>query len=458
MEALKELLKRRLKGAQAAQIIVIGFALIILTGTLLLSLPAASATGESVGVFDALFTATSATCVTGLVVRDTGTEFSRMGQVIILMLIQVGGLGFMTIATLLFMLLGKRITLKERMLIQESMNESQLTGMVRLIRWVVLMTLMVEGAGAVLLSARFIPEYGWGDGVFYGVFHAVSAFCNAGFDLIGGYRSLTPYRDDFVVNFVIMALIVIGGLGYGVVLDAFKNRRFKKLALNARLVLMGTGALILVGALFFLAVEWTNPLTLGAPGMNPFTKAQAALFQSVTMRTAGFNTVELGDLRPASKMMSIILMFIGAAPASTGGGIKMTTFALTMLMVWSAVRGREDVVLFRRTMPRALVQRAISVFLIGLMLVVFDMMVLSIAESGHVDNFLDIMFECASAFGTVGVTTGITGDLTPVGRVIIILTMFAGRVGPLTLTIAIARKQLSAKAHIHYPDDRVLIG
>ena len=321
---------------------VLGFAFVILMGALLLTLPISSANGVSVGFFDALFTSTSCVCVTGLVVVDTGTAFSTFGHVVIILLIQIGGLGFMSVAMLYFMVLGKRVTLGTRLVIQESLNEDRIGGLVRMMRWVIFSALSIEAIGAILLSTRFIPIYGFGKGLWYGVFHSISAFCNAGFDLIGGYRNLMPFQYDPVVNLTICSLIIIGGLGFAVLQDVKQNGgNFKKLRLHSKLVIVFTAILLGGGTLIVLLVEWSNPATLGP--MNFFQKLQAAFFQSVTLRTAGFNTIDQASLLPATKMISVILMFIGASPASTGGGVKTSTMAVLCLNVRMVARGRTEI-------------------------------------------------------------------------------------------------------------------
>lgn len=441
-------------GMSTTRVVVLGFAFVILMGALLLTLPIASATGVSVGFFDALFTSTSCVCVTGLVVVDTGTAFSTFGHVVIILLIQIGGLGFMSVAMLYFMVLGKRVTLGTRLVIQESLNEDRIGGLVRMMRWVIFSALSIELVGAVILSTRFIPIYGWGKGLWYGVFHSISAFCNAGFDLIGGYRNLMPFQYDPVVNITVCLLIIIGGLGFGVLQDIKQNRSFRKLRLHSKLVLTFTAVLLLAGTLITLLVEWQNPDTLGP--MNFFQKLQAAFFQSVTLRTAGFNTIDQAALMPATKMISVILMFIGASPASTGGGIKTSTMAVLCLNVRMVARGRSEISAYRRTIAREIVQRALAIVMIGLAVLLIDIMALTILEPQA--NFLDLAFECASALGTVGVSSVGTYTLEPLSRALLILAMYIGRVGPLTLTMALGHKQAQTKDAFRYPEERVLVG
>lgn len=444
-----------MKQPNTTRIIALGFAAVILLGSVLLALPIASATEDKIGYFEALFTATSAVCVTGLVAVDTAGAFSAFGHAVILALIQTGGLGFMTMATLLFMLAGKRITLRDRLLIRESMNENGLNGMVRLIRWVMVMTLAFEGAGAVLLAFRFVPQFGWGKGIWYAVFHSVSAFCNAGFDLMGNYSSLTAYVCDPLVNFTVMALLISGGLGFGVWRDiAVCRGSFRAMKVHTRLVLAASAVMLILGGVLIAALEWTNPFTLG--NMNTAQKIQAAAFQSATLRTAGFNTIDLSGMRPATKFLSGIWMFIGAAPASTGGGIKVTTAALLCLLVYSSACGKAECVIFRRTMPRELIRRAVVIALISFGVAIVSILLLAVAQPET--EFIDILFEALSALGTVGVSGAGTPGFVRGAKAVLMVSMFIGRVGPLTMALALAGKQARAGEKIQYPEERVLVG
>ena len=432
--------------------IALSFAALIFVGTVLLALPAASASGNSIGAFDALFTATSAVCVTGLVVLNTSADFSRFGHVVLMLLIQCGGLGLMTIATLLFMLLGRKITLRERMLIQESMNENGPGGMVRLIRWVAVSTFTMEFVGAALLAIRTIPQYGPGDGIFFAIFHAVSAFCNAGFDLFG--NSLVQYATDPLMNLVVLLLIVFGGLGFGVISDVVKSRSFKQWKLQTKLVICVTLFLILTGCVGFLAFEWNNAGTLA--GMTVPGKILTSLFQSVTFRTAGFNSIEMAEMRPATKLLACMLMFVGAAPASTGGGVKVTTMAVLFCMVASTARGSEEATAFHRTISRSAIRRAIVIVTIGMAVLLTDLIALCLLESDYA--VIDLAFECASALGTVGVSSIGTANLCAASRTLIILAMFIGRVGPLSMALAMSRRQAAGRESIRYPEERIMIG
>jgi trk system potassium uptake protein TrkH len=433
------------------QILVLGFAAIIFIGTGLLMLPISTTTGEPLGFTDALFTSTSATCVTGLVVVDTGTTFSSFGEVVIMLLIQIGGLGFMTMATLFALVLKRRISLKDRLILQEAMNQSSMEGIVRLIRRVLLYSLFIEACGAVLLSIRWAFDMPLGRAIYYGVFHAVTMFNNAGFDLFGDFRSLTGYVYDPVVNFVVMFLIVSGGIGFIVLSDLIDYRKQRRLSLHSKVVLSMTAALLAVGFIVILIFEFTNPRTLGS--LNWGGKFFGALFQSVTPRTAGANTIDITGLRQATQFFIVILMFIGASPGSTGGGIKTTTFTIMVGAVIAMMRGREDIVMFRYRLAQERVLKALTIALLALLLVLTVSMILSTTEEG---DFLEILFETTSAFGTVGLSMGLTPDLTVFGKILISLTMFAGRLGPLTLAYALGPKK--GKELYRHPEGKMIIG
>ena len=434
-----------------AQILITTFAFLILLGSCLLSLPAASRV-DRLDYLDALFTATSAVCVTGLVVVDTLTQFSFFGQLVILILIQCGGLGLMTMATLMAVALGKRISFRNRLIVQEAFNQFSLEGMVRLIKAVGKVTLFFEGLGAAILTLRFAADLGWVKAIWYGVFHSVSAFCNAGFDLFGQFRNLTPYVGDWVVNLVVMTLIIFGGLGFSVIVDLVNYRRShgrRKLALHTRLVVLTTIVLIIFAFVFILLVEWDKSLA----GLPLGQKILAALFQAVTPRTAGFNTVPLTSLHSSTVLLMITLMFIGASPGSTGGGVKTSTFSTLVLMVRATVRGHDEVRFRGRSIPRAVVMRAVAIIAISFSLVLGVTMLLSLAD-GY--PFLSVLFEATSAFGTVGLSMGITPSLSCVGRIAVMLTMFVGRVGPMTLALALAQDRVNAK--LRYPEEMIIVG
>lgn len=433
------------------QILTLGFAAIILIGAVLLTLPISNTTGEPLKFIDALFTATSATCVTGLVVKDTGTFFSTFGQIVIMLLIQVGGLGFMTMATLFSLALKRRISLRDRLLLQEAMNQNTMEGIVRLIRKVIFFSLAIEACGALLFAIRWSFDMPVGKAIYYGIFHGVSMFNNAGFDLFGHFNSLTGYVYDPLVNFVVMFLIVSGGIGFIVLSDLVDYRTKRKLSLHTKVVLSMTGALIIIGALVIFVFEFTNPKTLGS--LHWGGKILAAFFQSVTPRTAGANTIDLGSMRQASQFFMIILMFIGASPGSTGGGIKTTTFTILVGAVIAMIRGREDIVLFRYRLAQERIFKALTITFLALFLVIGVSMVLSTTEDS---SFLMILYETTSAFGTVGLTMGLTTHLSLIGKILICLTMFAGRLGPLTFAYALGPKK--GKELYRHPEGKIIIG
>ena len=444
----------RRSGFNALPMIAMGFLGIILLGSLLLALPVASATGVPIPWFDTLFTATSAVCVTGLVVVDTGTAYSTFGHVVLLVLIQLGGLGFMTFATLLFRIMGKSISIRERMIMQDSLNEDDMGGVVGLISWVARSAFTVELVGAALFAIRLIPAYGVGKGLFFSVFHSVSAFCNAGFDLFGGGQSLTGYTGDVLMNLTAVMLVVVGGFGFAALHDILHKRSFRRFRLHTKLVLVSYFSLLLGGMLIVLALEWNNPDTLGPLSFGD--KLLAALFQSVTLRTAGFNTIDQAALRDSTKLIGGFLMLIGAAPASTGGGIKVTTLAILVLTVRMVARGESSIVVFERRIDKALVQRTMAITFIAIGVAFVDVCALSILQPGAA--FLDLYYECVSAVGTVGISAIGSSNLVPLARVLIIITMYIGRIGPLSMALLFTRRQNRAKELVRYPEDRVMIG
>lgn len=434
------------------QIIVIGFALIICFGAGLLMLPISNSDGAFLPFIDAFFTAASATTVTGLVVVDTGTAFSLFGQLIILLLIQVGGLGFMTMATLIALAFKRRISLKEKLILQESMNQSSMEGIVRLIRRVLLYALTIESAAAVLYTIRFAFDMPLGRAIYFGIFHAISMFNNSGFDLFGNYQSLMTYIADPAVNLITMFLIVTGGLGFIVISDLIDYPKRRRLTLHSKVVLTMSGFLIMSGALVILIFEFTNINTLGA--LDWSGKLWSAFFQAVTPRTAGANTLDIGSLRQATQFFILILMFIGASPSSTGGGIKTTTFMILLGAVVSMIRGRSELVIFRYRLAQERIFKAVTVTMLALFLVIGVALILSTTEKDA--SFLSVLFEATSAFGTVGLSMGITGDLTTVGKLIICFTMFTGRLGLLTLAYALVPKK--GKQLYRYPEGKMIIG
>jgi trk system potassium uptake protein TrkH len=385
-------------------------------------------------------------------------------KVVIISLIQIGGLGIMTFSTLLALLVRRKITLKERLLIQESFNQFELEGMVRLTKNIIIATFTIEFIGALVFASVFVPQFGWKTGIAFGFFHAISSFCNAGFDLMGSYTgpfsSFTSYVNNPIININTMLLIIIGGLGFSVWIDCFyaaKKRSISELSLHSKVVLSMTAGLILVGALFIFLMEINNPDTI--KNLPWSGKILASFFQAVTPRTAGYNTLDLTALSMPSQFIIIILMFIGGSSGSTAGGIKTNTAGILFFTVLSVIKGRESTEVFNKRLPKYLVYRAVSVALISFLLVVLTTMFLSIAETPYNNpSFMTLLFESTSAFGTVGLTMNYSPHLTFLGKIIISLTMFAGRVGPLSLVLALARNAQKDKGHIKYPEDRILVG
>lgn len=453
------------KTIRPERVMALGFFAVILLGTLLLSLPIAAATGldgkrESIGVFRALFTATSATCVTGLTVVETGTAFSAFGKAVVIALIQIGGLGFMVFATLAMVALGRRISLRNRRLIGESMNMSSLGGLVRLTLAYTALALIIELIGACLLSIRLIPMLGVKKGILYSLFHSVSAFCNAGFDIFGTGSSIVRFQTDPLILLTFAALVVLGGLGFSVISECVHLRRDQhKLSLHAKLVLTLTASLLALGTILILALEWSNPATLGNGAMGAGDKFVNAFFQSVTLRTAGFDSIGQAGMSDSSKLFSIILMFIGASPASTGGGIKTTTIAAAILVVLSVVRGQENVKAFGKRISKEIARRALAIFFIALSILIVSTALLSVIEQNREKPLIDLMFEAASAFSTTGLSCVGSSTLSVYSQAILILLMYFGRVGPLTIAYALAsRMEKNASHHLTYPEEKIMIG
>ncbi|KEF40229.1 potassium uptake protein, TrkH family [Schinkia azotoformans MEV2011] len=434
------------------KILVLGFAIIILIGATLLTLPIATEDGQGLSFLNALFTATSATCVTGLIVVDTGDTFSMFGELVILSLIQVGGLGFMTFATLLFILLGKKISFKERLLLKEAFNNITFAGMVRLVKRILIFTAIIEFVGGSILAIRFSFDMPAAKAIYYGFFHSISNFNNAGFDLMGEFRSLTPYVDDPTVVLTVCSLITLGGLGFVVLNELFEYRQTRQLSVHTKAVLTTTLILTIGATVLIFLFEYGNNKTIGP--LSVAGKSLGALFHAVTPRTAGANTLPMADLTHSTLFLTIILMYIGAGSGSTAGGIKITTFAVLMATVWSQFKGKEDVVLFKRRIVMETILKAFTVATSGALIVMIVTILLSITEKGHV--FLMYLFEAASAFGTVGLSMGLTPELSPIGRLLIILTMFTGRLGPLTLAYAITKRQ--KQEAYHHPKGNIMIG
>lgn len=436
----------------ATQILSFGFAILILIGGLLLSLPIASRSGLGIPFLNAIFTSASATCVTGLVVYDTWTQFSYFGQAVILLLIQIGGLGFMAIAILFSFAVGRRIGLRERSLLAEAVSSMQVGGVVRLVRRMLIGTALFEGIGALFLAIRFIPIFGVKQGLWFSVFHSVSAFCNAGFDLMGAripFSSLTSFYDDPLVILTISMLIIVGGIGFVIWNDLIESRfRFKKMQLHTRAVLFFTITLLLIGTGAFAGLEYNGTMR----SMDLGTRILSSFFQSVTPRTAGFNSVDTASLTNGSKFVTVILMLIGAAPGSTGGGIKMTTFAVIAASTLAQLRAREDVNLFHFRLEAETIRRAFCGTTVYLAIAAGGILVL--CAQGQ--PLTGAAFESLSAIGTVGLTVGITPTLPAMSRMVIILLMYAGRVGSLTVFMAVAPSNCNSK--LKNPVGKVIVG
>ncbi|WP_018592043.1 TrkH family potassium uptake protein [Terrisporobacter glycolicus] len=441
-----------------AQVMVIGFGVVILFGGLILNLPIAAKSGKSVGLLNALFTSTSAVCVTGLIVVDTSTYWNEFGQLVIISLIQIGGLGFMTMATMFSLLTGKKINLRERLLIQESLNQRDLSGLVKLTRYIIMMTVTIEGIGALLLSIVFIPKLGLIKGIWYSVFHSISAFCNAGFDLMGPisgeYSSLMYFVDNSLINLVICGLIVLGGIGFPVLLDVINNKKYSKLNVHSKIVINTTAILIAIGFLFIFIVEFNNKGTLGELSMKE--KLLSSLFQSVTLRTAGYSTIDLTLLKESTLFLMIILMLIGASPASTGGGLKTTTVATLFLTVKSFILGKEDIEVYQRRISSTTVRKSLGIFFIGVFVALFGTLMLTIVSPGF--SLLESAFEVVSAFATVGLSLGGSPTLTSFGKIIIMILMFLGRVGSLTIFIALLSRSNKIKSKVRYAEGKIIVG
>lgn len=441
----------RLRKISPVHIIALGFLLIILLGTLLLSLPIAYR-GEKIGMLDTCFTATSATCVTGLVVRDTAVHWTGFGQAVLLTLIQIGGLGFMSLVTLVSFIVRRRITLKEQVVMGEALSGIDLEGVLPLMKRILLGTLLFEAGGALLLSTVFIPDFGLGAGIWKSIFVSVSAFCNAGFDVMGdkygAFAGLEPYVQNVTVNLTVCFLIIMGGLGFLV----WGQRSRKRLPLHTKLVLLMTAGLILAGTVLFYFLEKNNPLTFGE--LSLWEKILAAFFQSVTTRTAGFSTVPNGFLTVPAKLVTMLLMFIGGSPGSTAGGVKTVTVAVAVWGAISVLRGCGSVTVFRRSIPKKTVLRAMALLLIAMLIVgISTLFMLCAGGAPHID----LVFEVFSAFGTVGLGTGITPTLPALSKLLLILLMYAGRVGIMTLAVAVLLDREKIEV-LRCAEENVIIG
>jgi trk system potassium uptake protein len=441
----------RKKLLNPARVMALGFMGVIISGSLLLSLPPMTV-GSDITYIDALFTAASAVCVTGLVVVDTGTFYTPLGQTVIMFLIFSGALGFMTMATLIFVFLGRKITLSDRLLVKEALNQDSVAGLVRLVLTVVGIAVFFILIGTIAMSFRFIPQLGMGRGLFFSLFHAVSAFGNAGFDIFGNYDSLTRMPTDYLVNGTILALFIIGGLGFTVILEL--NRRFRhheRLSLHSHLVLIISAVLLTGGTVIILLLEYNNPATMGSLSVGG--KLFTALFTAATPRTAGFSVLNTAALSYPTILILMGLMFIGASPTSTGGGVKTTTFGIVFFTFINMIRGRQEPVVFSRVFSLSQIMKAVSIMSAAVGLIFIATFVMALFEN---HEFSALLFEAFSAFGTVGLSRGITPELSNVSKVALILTMFGGRIGPLTLMVALARRKEADV--LHYPEENILIG
>ena len=448
--------KNKIFNIAPAKVVVISFFILIFTGTILLSLPVASRSGASIGLINALFTATSATCVTGLVVVDTYNHWSLFGQIVILFLIQIGGLGLVTLATFFSALLGHKIGLKGVLIARESLNYFSFQGIFKLIKRIVVITFIIETIGAILLSIRFLPLYGL-KGLYLSVFHSISAFCNAGFDLMGitgeNFSSLTIFKTDPLVLYTVMFLIVAGGLGFIVWKDLYEYIKNKSLLVHTKVVILMTIFLITLGTIVYFLFESGNPETMGS--MSLFDKINASLFHSITARTAGFNILSISGMSEISKVVTVFLMFIGAAPGSTAGGIKITTFAVILMAVVSIIKGSDKTLIMGKRIAEDIVNKSLSIIVLGL-IIIFSLTTAMLAV--HSGTFLDFFYESASAFGTVGLTTGLTPTLGEASKILIIITMFLGRVGPLTFAISLTLRNKKLDEKTVYPDGKIVVG
>lgn len=455
MEQIERKKGRKLHGSRFSkvQIIALSFLGIILVGTILLMLPFATREGQSTSLLDAVFTAVSATCVTGLIVHDTFSHWTLFGQLVVLVMIQLGGLGLMAFSVTFSLLLRRKIGLKERGILQESVNTLQIGGIVKLVRKILLGTLLFEGVGAVLLSLRFVKDFGMGKGLYYGIFHSISAFCNGGFDLMGVREpgsSMTYYAGDPLVNLTLIFLILIGGIGFLVWDDLLKNKwRFRQYRLHTKLVLSMTVILLFGGAVLFYLLE-RDGILLGEPAGRQIL---LSLFQSATTRTAGFNTANTAALRDSSKLLMVMLMFIGGNPGSTAGGIKTTTIAVLLIYLNSTLRKTRGAEVFGRRLEEDVVKRAAAILTLSLMLDLFGTLAITAVEQLPL---ADVLFEVCSALGTVGISVGITGSLTVFSKLILMLLMYCGRLGSLTFALIFTENRQTSPAQ--KPTERISVG
>ncbi len=446
MPKIRHMRKHHLIELNPPRFLLISFVLLFTFGALLLKLQIA--TIDHISWTDAFFMAASAATVTGLGTVDLSTTFTLFGQSVMLFLIEVGGLGIMTFAILVFIMLGRRIGIKQRLIMQEALNQPSVGGVIKLVLHILTFTIIIELVAIILLAIRWVPIYGWSEGLFYSVFHTIAAFNNAGFALWPD--NLTRFALDPVVNLVISTLIILGGLGFTVIIDFYHKKNAHQLSLHTKVMLLGTLIMNVVGFIFIFALEYHNPKTLG--DLPLFGKIMAAYFQSVTTRTAGFNTIDISALEPSTAFFMIFFMFVGAGSTSTGGGIKLTTFVVIVAVVITFIRGNRDINIFNRRIKGEIIYRSLTIMTISTLFVFAAAFILMITEKG---SFLQIIFETVSAFGTVGLTMNFTPSLTSAGKIILIVVMVFGKIGPLTLMYSITKKQ---KEKIRYPEGNIFTG
>lgn len=448
--------KKRRKPLGTATVMALGFLAIIALGTIILTLPISSAEGKLTSPLTALFTAVSATCVTGLVVVETGLYWSLFGKIVIITLIQIGGLGFMTMAVLLSIIIRRRLSPRDRVLVAASYGITDFGGINVLVKRILLGTLCIEGAGALLLSIRFIPEFGFPKGLGYGVFHSISAFCNAGFDILGNGNSMGAYAKDPLVSITLMLLVLLGGIGFPVWNEFIGHKKRQKFSVYTKFVLILSAIYVVGGALVVALLEWNNPATLGE--MSFGAKVLNSFFQSVTWRTAGFTAVDNAALNEGTKLFGLFWMFSGGASASTAGGVKIATIGVIMLAAYSVAVGKSEINFMRRRIPFDVMMRALSLVVIQLILTVAATIICTVACGGMDVEGIDILYEIVSAGATVGLTAGLTPLLPPSALIVIIFMMYFGRVGILTVTFSLLGKAVRGSSSISYPDANILIG
>lgn len=447
----KNIVKRTFDKAteNPAFILSMGFLILISLGGLILSTPFVTQTGTRTGIIDSFFVAASASCVTGLSPVNTGHYWNTLGQVVIIILIQIGGLGIMTIASLIPLLLRKKIGIKSRQILKEQLNVESMAGMVKLFKYVLVFTLVAEGLGALLLSFRFVPSYGLGKGIWYSVFHSISAFCNAGFDILGD--SIYPLRKDLLVNITIMALIVTGGLGFMVTSEIFYKRDIKKISTHSKLVLVINLALILVGAIgFFILESIQGGVLVGEGTLGSITES---FFQSISARTAGFYSVNLSNIKDSTSLLLMGLMFIGGSPGSTAGGIKTTTFGVLVLSTYSIIKKQREPVVFKKHISDEFIKKALSIFMISFAIVLLVTFIITITDDF---DLIDTLYETVSALATVGASRGITGELSKIAKILIGFCMYLGRIGPMTMAFAFGLE--TDDKLIRYPESFISLG